>query len=330
MQALKKYPGIKVVKQTFTGWQFATGGKQILDILNSGMKVDGVWTSGIDYTIVNAFKTARQEEACRSSAPTTTSSCKQLMTRTRASGRRRHEPGHDRRRRRRDRDQAARWADRAELGQADAAGVGQQDGDRQEQIKANYSPSRPPTYSARLQIKPWTTYTDAAALRLQGAVGDEQRAGAGVACGRPSRLSAAMTREPARSPRRREALRPGRRARVGRARRRAGGGPRAARRERRRQEHARQGPHRRHPRRRAAASSCTASRSASRSPAQAARIGLAPVFQDPALVPDLTVAQNLRLTGRRSSAVAATAARDGASTSTSPSARATCRCRCCG
>src|SRR3954470_5463494 len=33
-----------------------------------------------------------------------------------------------------------------------------------------------------------------------------------------------------------------------------------------------------------------------RSPAQAARIGLAPVFQDPALVPDLTVAQNLRLT----------------------------------
>ena len=32
------------------------------------------------------------------------------------------------------------------------------------------------------------------------------------------------------------------------------------------------------------------------SPAQAVRIGLAPVFQDPALLPDLTVAQNLRLT----------------------------------
>jgi ribose transport system ATP-binding protein len=32
------------------------------------------------------------------------------------------------------------------------------------------------------------------------------------------------------------------------------------------------------------------------SPAHAVRIGLAPVFQDPALVPDLTVAQNLRLT----------------------------------
>jgi ribose transport system ATP-binding protein len=34
-----------------------------------------------------------------------------------------------------------------------------------------------------------------------------------------------------------------------------------------------------------------------RSPMHAAKLGLAPVFQDPALVPDLTVAQNLRLTG---------------------------------
>jgi ribose transport system substrate-binding protein len=57
-QALKKYPGIHVVKSTFTGWQYATGGKQMLDLLNSGVKVDGVWTSGIDYTVVNAFKTA--------------------------------------------------------------------------------------------------------------------------------------------------------------------------------------------------------------------------------------------------------------------------------
>jgi ribose transport system ATP-binding protein len=32
------------------------------------------------------------------------------------------------------------------------------------------------------------------------------------------------------------------------------------------------------------------------SPAEAARVGLAPVFQDPALVPDLTVGQNMRLT----------------------------------
>jgi ribose transport system ATP-binding protein len=40
-----------------------------------------------------------------------------------------------------------------------------------------------------------------------------------------------------------------------------------------------------------------------RSPMHAARLGLAPVFQDPALVPDLTVAQNLRLTGASVDAV---------------------------
>ena len=58
LQALKKYPNIKVVKSVFTGWQFAPGAKQMLDILNSGQRVAGVWTSGIDYTVVNAFKTA--------------------------------------------------------------------------------------------------------------------------------------------------------------------------------------------------------------------------------------------------------------------------------
>src|SRR5438105_2345542 len=39
------------------------------------------------------------------------------------------------------------------------------------------------------------------------------------------------------------------------------------------------------------------------SPAQAARIGLAPVFQDPALAPDLTIADNMRLTGADPAAV---------------------------
>ena len=39
------------------------------------------------------------------------------------------------------------------------------------------------------------------------------------------------------------------------------------------------------------------------SPRQAARLGLSPVFQDPALVPDLSVARNLRLTGTSVDAV---------------------------
>jgi len=61
LQAKRKYPGIKVVKSVFTGWQFAPGAKQMLDILNSGQRVNGVWTSGIDYTVVNAFKTAKKK-----------------------------------------------------------------------------------------------------------------------------------------------------------------------------------------------------------------------------------------------------------------------------
>jgi ribose transport system substrate-binding protein len=57
-QALKAFPNIKVVKSVFTGWQFAPAGQAMLDILNSGTDVDGVWTSGTDYTVVDAFKTA--------------------------------------------------------------------------------------------------------------------------------------------------------------------------------------------------------------------------------------------------------------------------------
>jgi ribose transport system substrate-binding protein len=60
LQAKRKYPNIRVVQSVFTGWQFAPGGKQMLDILNSGRRVNGVWTSGIDYTVVNAFRTARK------------------------------------------------------------------------------------------------------------------------------------------------------------------------------------------------------------------------------------------------------------------------------
>jgi ribose transport system substrate-binding protein len=157
-QALKKYPGIKVVKQTFTGWQFASGGKQILDILNSGVKVDGVWTSGIDYTVVNAFKTAHKKLVPVVGADTN-QFLKQMLT-------------------------IKGWHAAAVTNPATIGGVGASMALKllqgksvpkwvklkptvwdngtaagKKEIKANYSPSRPPTYSARLQIKPWTTYS---------------------------------------------------------------------------------------------------------------------------------------------------------------------------
>jgi len=157
-QALKEYPGIKVVKQTFTNWSFAPGGKQMLDILNSGVKVDGVWTSGIDYTVVNAFKTAGKPYVPVVGADNN-EFLKQLLTVKGLSG--------------------VAVTNPATIGGAGAAVAidllqgksvpswvkltpqvwdnGTAAGKKE--IKANYSPSRPPTFSARLQIKPWTTYT---------------------------------------------------------------------------------------------------------------------------------------------------------------------------
>jgi len=59
-QALKEYPGIKVLAKPYTNWQFAQGGQDMLNLLNAYKNINGVWTSGIDYTVVSAFQTARR------------------------------------------------------------------------------------------------------------------------------------------------------------------------------------------------------------------------------------------------------------------------------
>lgn len=55
-KALTGYPNIHIVANTYTNWTEATASEQIRDILSSGTKVDGVWTSGVDSTIVDVFK----------------------------------------------------------------------------------------------------------------------------------------------------------------------------------------------------------------------------------------------------------------------------------
>ena len=52
-------PDIKI-KEVFTGWDFTKGGDIAVQELGSG-NYDGVWTSGIDYTVVNAFKTVGKD-----------------------------------------------------------------------------------------------------------------------------------------------------------------------------------------------------------------------------------------------------------------------------
>jgi ribose transport system substrate-binding protein len=60
-QALKEYPGIHVLAEQFTAWQPATGGSVMLTLLNAHKNIDGVWTSGTDYTVVQAFLTAHRK-----------------------------------------------------------------------------------------------------------------------------------------------------------------------------------------------------------------------------------------------------------------------------
>jgi ribose transport system substrate-binding protein len=57
-QALKKYPDIKVIASVFTGWSQDKASQQAKDLLGSGKKIDGVWTSGTDSVVVDAFKSA--------------------------------------------------------------------------------------------------------------------------------------------------------------------------------------------------------------------------------------------------------------------------------
>ena len=54
-RALEEFPGVSVVHEVQTGWQQDRGKQQMLDFLATGIPMDGVWTSGIDNVIVDAF-----------------------------------------------------------------------------------------------------------------------------------------------------------------------------------------------------------------------------------------------------------------------------------
>jgi len=58
MSSLSAYPNIHIVKETFTNWSLDPAAQQMKDIFTSGLKFDGVWTSGIDSTVVDAFQSA--------------------------------------------------------------------------------------------------------------------------------------------------------------------------------------------------------------------------------------------------------------------------------
>ena len=162
MEALKAYPNIKVVKQTFTGWQFGTGGKQALDVLQSGTKIDGIWTSGIDYSVVNALKTAGKQDIPVVGADNN-KFLGQLLDGT---------PG-------------VAVTNPATVGGVGAAVAIQAlqgkspnhatvltpqvwDSQNKSEWQKYYDKSLAPTYSSQLQVKPYTTYTDDQLKSCQG------------------------------------------------------------------------------------------------------------------------------------------------------------------
>jgi ribose transport system substrate-binding protein len=57
-EALKKYPDIKVVASVFTGWSQDKAAEEMKNLVASGKPIDGIWTSGTDKAVVDAYKTA--------------------------------------------------------------------------------------------------------------------------------------------------------------------------------------------------------------------------------------------------------------------------------
>jgi ribose transport system substrate-binding protein len=155
-EALQKYPNIKIVKQTFTGWDNTVGGQQALDVLNGSQKVDGIWTSGIDYTVVNAFDTLHMTPVPVIGADNN-AFVGMLLNDPKVKG--------------------AAVSNPAAVGGVGAAIALQvlegKKVDRNtlltpevwtkrdtDQLKAHYFAQKDPTYSTSVQVKPYTTYTN--------------------------------------------------------------------------------------------------------------------------------------------------------------------------
>ncbi len=59
-EAWAKNPGIKIAATTFMDWSNEKAAQQMSALLASGKQFDGVWTSGIDYTVIEAIKAAHK------------------------------------------------------------------------------------------------------------------------------------------------------------------------------------------------------------------------------------------------------------------------------
>jgi ribose transport system substrate-binding protein len=162
-EVMKANPGMKVVKETFTDWSFGPAGKQANDILNSNLKVDGIWTSGIDYVVVDALKKAGQDKV-----PVIGADNNKFLEQLQDGA-----PG------------AAVTNPAAIGGVGTAIALDALNGKnppkkttltpevwdmktKADTIKQFYDPKLPPTYSSQMIVKPYTTYTKDQLTGCQG------------------------------------------------------------------------------------------------------------------------------------------------------------------
>jgi ribose transport system substrate-binding protein len=163
MDVIKANPGMKVVKETFTDWSFGPAGKQANDILNSNTQVDGFWTSGIDYVVVDALKKAGQEKV-----PVIGADNNKFLSQLQDGA-----PG------------AAVTNPAAIGGVGTAIAIDALNGKnppkkttltpevwdmktKADTIKEFYDPKLPPTYSSQMIVKPYTTYSKDQLTGCQG------------------------------------------------------------------------------------------------------------------------------------------------------------------
>lgn len=163
-EELKNWPNIKVVKSVYSNWDWPTASKEMLNILQSGVKVDGVWTSGIDSVVVDAYKTANKPLVPIVGADNN-GFLKQMINDPKLEG--------------------AMVTNPAVIG-----GVGTAiaidalegknpprvttlkpalwDQSNKSEWKKYYNPKLPPTYSTFIEVKPYTTFTKEQLIKCQG------------------------------------------------------------------------------------------------------------------------------------------------------------------
>ena len=58
-EVMAEYPDIEI-QEVYSGWDYTQGGDIAVQELTAN-DYDGIWTSGIDYTVVNAFETVGKD-----------------------------------------------------------------------------------------------------------------------------------------------------------------------------------------------------------------------------------------------------------------------------